>query len=263
MDKAITLMSSNICCWGKEEHSVGKRLPRVKEIYKKFLPDLIGTQETTLIWKNYLIEALPEYEAVGEPRDDFEGNPEHCVILYKKERFELISTKTFALSESGEFASLGWGEEYPRICTYALLKDKATGKKLAFFNTHLALKNEARENMLKLIFKVVKELGVPALLTGDFNTTESSDSYKLCMEIFEDAKYAAKDSDTGYTWHAYADENFPSHERYVAYDGSPIDYCMFTKGDFEAESLKIIRDKASDNMPISDHYPVLATLIQK
>lgn len=259
----ITVMSSNICCWGKEENSVGKRLPRVKEIYKKYLPDLIGTQETTLVWKNYLIEALPEYEAVGEPRDDFEGNPEHCVILYKKSRFELIETKTFALSESGEFASLGWGEEYPRICTYALLKDKETGKKLAHFNAHLALKNEARANMLKLIFEVMDGLDAPAILTGDFNTTEDSESYKLCMETLEDSKYSAKDSDTGYTWHAYADENFTSHERFAAYGGSPIDYCLFTKGTFDAVSYKIIRDKASDGMPISDHYPVLVTLDQK
>ena len=80
MNKQISVMTSNVCCWGKEQHSVAKRQPRVKEIYKKYLPDLIGTQETTLLWKNYLTEALPEYGVVGEPRDDYEGNGEHCVI---------------------------------------------------------------------------------------------------------------------------------------------------------------------------------------
>ena len=261
--KQISLMTSNLCCWGKNEISVGKRQPRVKEVFTKYSPDLIGTQETTLLWKNYLTEALREYGVVGEARDDFEGNGEHCVILYKKERFDLVKTETFALSETGEFASLGWGEEYPRICTYAILKDKESGKEIAFFNTHLALKDEARINMLNLVFDKVKEIGLPALLTGDFNTTESSDSYKHCLTLFDDTKYAAKNSDKGYTYHGYEDENFVNHEKFKRYGDTPIDYCMSSKGDFEVESYEIIRTKSSDGNPISDHYPVMAKLTLK
>ena len=258
--KQISLMTSNICCWGKGDHSVAKRLPRVKEIYKKYLPDLIGTQEATLIWKNYLIEALPEYAVVGEARDDFEGNGEHCVILYKKERFDLVKTETFALSESGEFASLGWGEEYPRICTYAVLKEKESGKEIAFFNTHLALKDEARINMLNLIFDKVREIGLPAFLTGDFNTTESSDSYKACLELFDDTKTIAAKTEHSFTWHGYCGEKFTEHENFSRYNVSPIDYCMCSKGMFEVESYEIVRTESSDGFPISDHYPVMADL---
>ena len=261
--KQISLMTSNICCWGKEQNSVAKRQPRVKEIYKKYLPDLIGTQETTLLWKNYLTEALPEYGVIGEPRDDYEGNGEHCAILYRKEKFDLVKTETFALSESGEFASLGWGEEYPRICTYAVLKDKESGEQIAFFNTHLALKDEARINMLNLIFDKLKKLGLPALLTGDFNTIENSDSYKACLELFDDSKFIAKKTENGYTWHGYEDENFVNNEKHARYNGSPIDYCMCSKGKFDVESYEIIRDKASDGMPISDHYPVMVKLTLK
>lgn len=261
--KQISLMTSNLCCWGKDNISVGKRQPRVKEIYKKYLPDLIGTQETTLLWKNYLTEALREYGVVGEARDDYEGNGEHCVILYKKERFELIKTETFALSETGEFASLGWGEEYPRICTYAVLKDKESGKEIAFFNTHLALKDEARLNMLNLIFNKVKEIGLPALLTGDFNTTESSESYKACLELFDDTKFIAAKTEDSFTWHGYDEEKFVNTEKYKRYGNSPIDYCMCSKGDFEVESYEIVRTQSSDSNPISDHYPVMAKLTLK
>ncbi len=263
MNKQISLMTSNICCWGKGDNSVAKRQPRVKELYKKYLPDLIGTQETTLLWKNYLTEALPQYGVVGEPRDDYEGNGEHCVILYKKERFDLVKTETLALSESGEFASLGWGEEYPRICTYAVLKDKQSGEQIAFFNTHLALLDNARANMLKLIFAKIKEIGLPTLLAGDFNTSENTESYNMCLELLDDAKFIAEKSESGYTWHAYADENFPQDEKYARYNGSPIDYCMCSKGLFSVESYEIIRDKASDGMLVSDHYPVMVKLTLK
>ena len=263
MNKPITVMTSNICCWGKGENSVAKRQPRIKEIYKKYLPDLIGTQETTLIWKNYLTEALPEYGVVGEARDDYEGNGEHCVILYRKEKFDLVKTETFALSESGEFGSLGWGEEYPRICNYAVLRDKESGEQIAFFNTHLALLDDARANMLKLIFTKIKEIGLPTILTGDFNTSENTESYNLCLELLDDIKFIAAKTENGYTWHAYEEENLPESEKHTRYNGSPIDYCMCSKGVFDAESYEIIRDKASDGNPISDHYPVIVKLSLK
>lgn len=266
MNKPIFLMSCNVCCWNDShftdddcDNAISHRLPRVKNLFKKYLPDLIGTQEATLTWKHYLTEAVGEYGIVGEPREAI-IDPEHTLILYKKERFELIKTETFALSESGEFGSLGWGEEYPRICTYAILKDKESGKEIAFFNSHLALRDEARCEMLKLIFDRIKKFNLPTLFTGDFNTTEDSAPYKLCMEtIFDDTKYIAKDSDTGYTWHNYLGEGIENHPRAMT---SPIDYCMCSKNDFEVDSYKIIRE-TENGLFVSDHYPVISKLILK
>ncbi len=264
MKKPILLMTSNVCCWNdsnftdtEPQNAICRRLPRMKALYKKYMPDLIGAQEVTMTWKNYLTEAMSEYGIVGEPREAI-IDPEHTAILYKKERFELLETKTFALSESGEFGSLGWGEEYPRICTYAILKDKESGDRLAFFNSHLALRDEARCENLKLIFEHIKKFDLPTLLTGDFNTSETSAPYKLCIDtIFDDTKYIAKDSDSGYTYHNYDDEKYTGRLK-----DSPIDYCMCSKGDFEVESYKIVRDKM-DGLPVSDHYPVIAKLTLK
>ena len=264
MNKQFTLMTSNICCWNDShftdsdcQHAICRRLPRVKALFKKYMPDLIGAQEVTMTWKNFLAEAMREYGIVGEPREAI-IDPEHTAILYKKERFELLETKTFALSESGEFGSLGWGEEYPRICTYAVLSDKESGEKLAFFNTHLALKDEARCKNLELIFDKMKETKLPILFTGDFNTSEDSMAYKLCVkDVFDDTKYIAKCSDSGYTCHNFDDEKYTGRLK-----DSPIDYCMCSKGKFKVESYKIVRDKI-DGLPISDHYPVMAKLALK
>ena len=270
MKKPIIVMTSNVCCWNDSHftndnphNAVCRRLPRVKALYKKYMPDIIGAQEVTLTWKNYLTEAMSEYGIVGDAREAI-IDPEHSSILYKKERFELIKTETFALSESGEFGSLGWGEEYPRICTYAILKDKINGDELCFFNTHLALNNDARIKMLELIFAKMDSFNLPLILTGDFNTTETSDSYKLCTESrFDDTKYIAKDSDSGVTWHNYEGSDFSSNtSRHPEYRVSPIDYILSSKGDFECLKHKIVKETVDGFYP-SDHYFVISEVVLK
>lgn len=265
MKKPISIMSTNICCWNdshftdKEPHNaICRRLPRVKTLYKKYMPDLIGAQEVTMTWKNYLIEAMSEYGVVGDEREAI-IDPEHAAILYKKERFELLETKTFALSESGEFGSLGWGEEYPRICTYAILKDKANDEKIAFFNSHLALNDAARIKMLECIFASMDSFDMPVLFTGDFNTNEPSDAYKFCTERFDDTKYIAEDSDSGVTWHNYDGDKVAPNPRY---GDSPIDYILCSKGDFTCAKHKIVRDTVDGYYP-SDHYFLYAEVTVK
>ena len=256
MEKSFTLMSSNLCCWGNGDNAIAQRMPRVKALYREWMPDLIGTQETTLTWKNFLIDALPEYGAVGEKRENI-ADPEHCVIFYKKARFDLLSTETFALSPSGAFGSTGWGEQYPRICTFAVLLDRETQRKLSFFNLHLALCDQAQIPMLKMVLERAALLHLPTLLTGDFNAVEGSDAYRFCTQHFEDAKKAAADSDSGPTFHGFEGEysNESCH-------GLPIDYCMAGRGEFSVSSYKILRQQVNGK-PISDHYPVLATLALK
>jgi endonuclease/exonuclease/phosphatase family metal-dependent hydrolase len=117
--------------------------------------------------------------------------------------------------------------------------------------------------MLNLIFDKVREIGLPALLTGDYHTRENTESYNLCLKLFDDAKFVAANTDTGYTWHGYDDEKFINNEKYLRYGDSPIDYCMCSKDMFDVESYKIIRAKSSDGQPISDHYPVIAKLTLK
>ena len=89
--------------------------------------------------------------------------------------FDLKSAETFWLSETPEKPSMGWDAACFRTATWALMKDKKTGKKFYFVNTHLDHKGkEAQKNGLKLIVDRIAQInpdGYPMVLTGDFNIT--------------------------------------------------------------------------------------------
>lgn len=59
---------------------------------------------------------------------DVEGAP----ILWKKDKFELIKSGYFWLSDTPEIESKGWDEKYDcfRMCSYVILKDKKAAKAL-------------------------------------------------------------------------------------------------------------------------------------
>lgn len=87
--------------------------------------DVMGTQE--LLGHQYaqLRELLPAYGSVGVGREDGTSGGEHCAIFYLKERFELLESGTFWLSEHPEEAgSKGWDGACERIATWAVLREK-------------------------------------------------------------------------------------------------------------------------------------------
>lgn len=146
-------------------------------------PDLIGMQEVMTHQQKYIAEKLNnEYGTIYQNRDDSAQNGEGSPIYFKKSMFELIDSKTFWLSETPDVpASSSWNSRWPRICTFALLKDKKTNQQFCFFNTHLDHKSdEARTNGVKLIISKINEIGLPAVLTGDFNSPRNSMAYQIC-----------------------------------------------------------------------------------
>ena len=91
-------------------------------------PDSFGVQEATQIQMQYILEALPEYAYVGVGRDNGATKGEYSAVFYLKEKFKLLESKTFWLSETPEEVSVGWDAALPRICTYAQFKEHTTGR---------------------------------------------------------------------------------------------------------------------------------------
>ena len=90
-----------------------------------YSPDLIGMQEVRPDQLADLDANLPNYGHVGAGRDDGKNEGEHCPIFYKKNRFVLIESGNFALSENPDvYGVKGWDASYPRIATWAILKDR-------------------------------------------------------------------------------------------------------------------------------------------
>lgn len=136
-------------------------------------PDIFGLQEALDFQFKYLEEYCPGYKGIGVGREDGRKEGEIMAIFYNKKTIKLIKWGTFWLSETPEKPSKGWDAACFRSATWALMKDKASGRKFYYVNTHLDHVGwEARKNGLKLIVDRIAEINpenYPMILTGDFN----------------------------------------------------------------------------------------------
>ena len=107
----------------------------VSEVIAANHADVVGVQEAYHFQLEFLLEELPAYRSVGVGRDGGTRG-EHCPILYRADRFELIDSGTFWLSDTPEVPSTHWGNRYRRICTWAHLSERKTQRSFWAYNTH-------------------------------------------------------------------------------------------------------------------------------
>lgn len=235
------------------------RVDNVSAMVRYYEPDVIGTQEVLPDQFADLKKVLTDYTALGVGREDGKDKGERCALFYKTNRFELIDNGDFALSENPEnIGPKGWDAACPRVATWAILKDKATGKKFFALNTHLDhIGKVARREGAKLLVERMKTIsnGLPAVLTGDFNS--HPDSEPIQTIIAGGVQYTAQTSPVKYgpSWSFHGFGRRPIEER------SLIDY-IFTSPNFESLKYRVIADKP-DNGYISDHCPIMSTLLLK
>ncbi len=246
-------MSANLCSWGDGELSIPNRAPRVEYIINKYCPDLLGVQESTAYWSDFLKTKFNLFSCLGFGRDENKtGESSH--ILYKKNLYMLEKEHTFWLSETPEQLSLGWDGDCRRVCTYAIFSYQ--GKQFAYFNTHLDHVGEiAQVEGAKLIVKIISEINLPTILTGDFNVEPSSETYKIFSNTLNDCRVLTGYSEHPYTYNAYIDDESTDQS---SEPPSLIDY-IFVSKDFKCNAYNIITEKV-DNKFVSDHYFVMADI---
>ena len=85
---------------------------------------------------------LPEYASIGVAREDGQRKGEFNSIFYKKNKFSLLNSGTFWLSETpGEVGKSSWDAHLPRIVTWGRFRTKEGkgqegDRDIWFFNTH-------------------------------------------------------------------------------------------------------------------------------
>lgn len=249
----MRVMSFNVLCSGRGERQWFMRIPLVVRAIRKYAPDSFGVQEAHWGWMRALAASLPDYAWVGVGRDNGKKKGEFSAVFYRRDLFKCKDSGTFWLSETPETPGLGWDANCIRVCTYALLENKETGRQLAHFNTHLDhIGPVAQQKGAELVAKRSKALfsGVPAVFTGDFNVTPDSAPCRAVKDGgFVDARDVAAETDTGMTFHDFEREGF---------EGLVIDY-VFVRGDVKVEKFAVVRDKIDGRLP-SDHYPVYADI---
>jgi endonuclease/exonuclease/phosphatase family metal-dependent hydrolase len=158
-----------------------QRLPIIAGLIRFHEFDILGTQEAYQNQLDDLQKLLPDFSHTGCGRDDGKDAGEHAAIFYRKDKFTLLDTGTFWLSETPGKPGKGWDADLPRICTWARLREIDGGEDLFVFNTHFDHRGvQARLESAKLILSRIKQIAgdAPAILTGDFNVDQTSESYK-------------------------------------------------------------------------------------
>lgn len=203
-------------------------------------PDILGVQECSVLWYEFLCSQLGDrYNVVGE-LNHTSTQMWRNAIFYKKDKFELIETKTQWLSATPSVSSRLSNENQYRILTYAVLKDVKTGATFAHCNTHMTIIEEVRESQFKVLVKLLGKLDYPIVMTGDFNTRENSQYYQ-------------KITDFGLlSAHVMTSANDPTH----TVSSSTIDFCFVDPAHMGVVSHEVIDENPNGVNP-SDHNAVV------
>ena len=230
----------------------------VVEYMKTMKPDAFGMQEVKPEQLEYLVAELPDYDYVGVARDDGKNKGEYCPVFYLKQRYEPIESGTFWLSETPEEPSFGWNSACRRICSWVLLQDKKNGRRFVCANTHLDHVSEptnihGSELIKERLGKVAG--GLPILITGDFNSYETSKAYHNMLDSgfpMVDAHKVAKKCEgmrsSLHIWGEIPDEK-----------AVKIDFAFITPG-IKVKKSCVYDSYLGDGRWLSDHHPYYADL---
>jgi endonuclease/exonuclease/phosphatase family metal-dependent hydrolase len=260
----IKVMSFNIRYGAANdgENSWKHRDYLVLETIQNYGPDLIGYQEALKFQVDFLKQNLKGYGFHGIGRDKGTEEGEYVPVMWKMDRFELVDSGHFWLSETPEIpGSVSWDSSLTRMLSWVVLRDKkAVGyqKELVFANTHFDHRgNQARLESAKLIRQRAEEImnDIPIILTGDFNTTEDLAPYAaLCKAEGFNGKPLV---DAFRVIHPEVSDNERSFGAWVGRrDGKRIDWILHTD-DFVTLNAAINYTQDAGRYP-SDHYPVEA-----
>jgi len=226
-------------------------------------PDILGMQE--VLWNQYdlLDSVLSDYISVGIGRSDGAKEGEMNPVFFRKERFDMVRTITFWLSDTiDKPGSMGWGASLPRIVTWMEFVDKNSHEHFFFFNTHFAHDSDsARIMSSRILLKEVEKIadGFPFIITGDFNMLPASLGYTILtgpdesVPLMQDSYNISekRPSGPGYTFNGFSDR--PGAGR--------IDYIFVKRGMKVKDHSTVIQKEKG--VYISDHWPVKATVILK
>lgn len=266
MSQTVTVMSYNIRL-DTEADGINQwknRTGKVVALLKKYNPDLLGVQEAMHNQMMDLKSNLEDYDFVGVGRDDGKEKGEYSAIFYKRDKYEVLKQNTFWLSETPEVpGSKSWDAAITRVVTFALLKDKRTGKSFIYSNTHFDhVGKEARKqsaSIIKAYFKgfmagsTFSEKEIPIIISGDFNSEPTDAPYQTMISGEHLKLYDSRPADdlTG-TFCGFELNKIQCRT---------IDY-IFHSVEWSASNYTVIQDHDGKYFP-SDHLPVMATFTMK
>ncbi len=248
----LKVISFNIrCCDDRKHNSIAERAPRLFEVTSHYGADIIGFQEYRPKWEQHIEKYYGDkYDMFLKYRNntvDVEASP----ILWRKDKFELIKTGYFWLSDTPEKESRGWDNLYHcyRMCVYVILREKHTKKTFTVMNTHFGFGDKGQVKSVNLIYDYSKKISdYQTFIVGDFNMTPTSVGYGEMVKRFRDVN-ACTTNDLRSTFHDYKPEKTKD---------AHIDYC-FIDENITPISQTLITQTVDGKFP-SDHFGLFIEL---
>ena len=280
--ESMTVMSFNLGTNGI--NNVYNKANLLNKLLRE-LPDLLGTQEENSLWTNAIADTLGKYGYKNvimyrEGVTNSELGNEGAGIWYNSLRYDLEEWGYFWMSDTPDTSSIWsqYGAIYKRVTTWAKLTDKASGKTLVYFNTHIGYESsELWVRSAEMIMTKMHEFfnqGYPVIVTGDFNfalnTEGAPEAYAVFMNGLSDPHYNAivKNYEEGKenTFSGYGEYQGAGTESAGDVNDRkhilPIDYMLYSAG-FVAEEYTILREELPEGVTgpdrqyfSSDHFAI-------
>jgi endonuclease/exonuclease/phosphatase family metal-dependent hydrolase len=233
-----------------------KRKQAVAELLRKHAPDIFGLQEALPHQIAGLSLALPEYGWFGVGRDAG-GTGEGVPVFYRKDRFTLLQSGTFWLSETPDQPSRGWDAALNRICSYGLFEEKPSRHRLWLINCHFDHAGQmAGIESTRLVLDMITRLNTdnsPLVLMGDFNAEPDSPPIVLLKQHLADSRDISRSQPTGPsgTFSGFSAGNAVTRR---------IDYQFIAETDqVKVLGHEVLEDTVNGRYP-SDHLPILVRI---
>ena len=211
---------------------------------EKLQPDVLCLQEVHPPQFAFLKKHLVGYDSVIGYREERGVHSEACPIFYNANRFTLLDSGTFWLSDTPEVKSKFEESWHYRICTFVCLQDK-DGSLLTVYNVHPDYRIEdIRIRQLAVLADKVRKTEGKVVITGDFNAQKG----EKCLEPFEELLKDSKDfrGDVfGATFNGFG----VKPEEWIDFIYLPKDASLIDTG---------IDKTLYNGVYPSDHYPIYA-----
>lgn len=231
------------------------RTENVKALIRYHEFDIFGTQEGFIEQLKDIAE-LSEYAFTGKGRDDGKEAGEHSAIFYRKDRFRLLQSGDFWLSETPDKPGKGWDATCcNRICSWGKFKDLQTKKEFYFFSVHFDHRGVvARQESGKLMVKKIKKIAgnSSVICVGDFNSTPETQQIAEMQTILKDSYKVTQQP-------PYGPEGTTNGFKFDAPMKRRIDY-IFVSHDIKVLKYGVLTDAKDQRYP-SDHQPVVIKAI--
>lgn len=235
---------------------------------RKYKADVYCLQEVIHVQYHDLRAAFPDYFVFGYEGPEMDAMADTAyhgiaknVILFSRQRYELVGAGTYWLSEhpwlGGE---ISWGTARARHVNWVRLEDKNTHRQFRVCSIHLDhISQEARERQIQVFLKEAAQYPdtMVQVLCGDFNS--HPDNPIIASEM---QKWGWKDA-----YHSFNGkyEDFSGH-RFLGRSYQPkrtpvqIDYIYTHGGNVKVLDAHFIKDDVKGKYP-SDHFFLFCSLL--